>query len=82
MDLYHLPRLSNTPAWDIAINDLTFDAVIGKGHFGEVWKGSLNALSIAIKVIPANNIKEQTAFMQEVEVMKQIRNAYVLTLFG
>lgn len=82
MDLYHLPQLSNTPAWDIVPSDLTFDNVIGKGHFGEVWEGRLNSLQIASKVIPVSNIKQDSDFMQEVDVMKQIRHRYVLTLYG
>ena len=36
-------------AWIVDLNEVTFEKVIGKGAFGEVWKGSWRGVPVAFK---------------------------------
>ncbi|CAB4005869.1 ephrin type-B receptor 1 isoform X4 [Paramuricea clavata] len=70
-------------------NLIQFEAIIGGGEFGNVYKGEMNAHSgqpptkVAIKTLKAGaSSKDRTDFLIEASVMGQFKNLNVITLEG
>lgn len=57
---------------------------IGRGSFGQVFKGTWRGTEVAIKRIPANCIKESDTrdFMKEAFILRQLRHPNVLQVLG
>ena len=53
--------------------------VIGSGQFGQVYRGDWNSTQVALKSVLNDNIEE---FLQEMNLIIEIRHPNVLTLFG
>ncbi|VAI25749.1 unnamed protein product [Triticum turgidum subsp. durum] len=55
---------------------------IGTGSNGTVYKGHLNHLDVAIKVLHSNDTSSTKHFNQELEVLSRIRHPHLLVLLG
>ena len=66
----------------IDYNELKFDVEndkIGKGGYGEVYKGSWEGASVAIKKFGRNlNRKAIRDFIKEIEVVNQLRHPNII----
>jgi hypothetical protein len=71
---------------DIKIDSdqLVLKQEIGRGSFGQVFKGVWRGTEVAIKRIPANCIRESETrdFMKEAFIMRQLRHPNVLQVLG
>ena len=57
--------------WEIKVQELTLIKQIGKGNFGEVWKGEWRGCSVAIKKVANSALYiNATQFRQEANIMK------------
>lgn len=76
-DLWHIPR-----------RQLKFDFRIGKGEFGEVWRGlwqnGHRLIPVAVKRLnPLSHDKETIdSFIREIETMKSLRNNFIVAIYG
>lgn len=76
-DLWHIPR-----------RHLTLDRHIGNGEFGEVWRGAWTngnrTIPVAVKRLHRTRADKATLndYIREIEVMKTLRNNYIVTLHG
>lgn len=71
---------------DIKIDSdqLVFKQEIGRGSFGQVFKGTWRGTEVAIKRIPANCMRESETkdFMKEAFILRQLRHPNVLQVLG
>lgn len=71
---------------DIKIDSdqLIFKQEIGRGSFGQVFKGTWRGTEVAIKRIPANCMREADTkdFMKEAFILRQLRHPNVLQVLG
>ena len=68
--------------WEINQNDLRLTEQLGRGMFGEVWKGFWNErVEVAVKQMRPGTM-EPEAFRQEAEVMKTLRHPRLVSLYG
>jgi uncharacterized coiled-coil protein SlyX len=59
--------------WEIQFKELSLIKMIGKGNFGEVWKGEWRGCSVAIKKVSDSAIfVNATQFRQEANIMKYL----------
>ena len=67
-----------------SVTDVQVGERIGKGNFGEVYKGLWRGVPIAVKKVPAHNINEQFLkdFHRELTLMKSLRHPNVLQYLG
>ena len=57
---------------------------VGEGAFGEVYKAvhRETGFVVAVKIIPVTNSSQAQTVRKEIELMRQIRNANVVSYFG
>ncbi|KAL9684372.1 hypothetical protein QQ045_021808 [Rhodiola kirilowii] len=55
---------------------------IGEGRNGSVYQGLLGHMVVAIKMLPDYGTSCHLRFLQEVEVISQVRHPHLVTLFG
>ncbi|KAF2075905.1 hypothetical protein CYY_002796 [Polysphondylium violaceum] len=69
---------------NIDIKQIRLGERIGKGNFGEVYKGYWRGSQVAIKKLPAHNVKENVLkeFHREIELMKNLRHPNVIQFLG
>eukprot|EP00727_Mastigamoeba_balamuthi_P010137 m51a1_g5746 putative protein tyrosine kinase (1072) ;mRNA; f:1170442-1177724 len=81
MDGYQKLRDGN---YEIDFNEVRTGPRIGKGTFGEVFKGTWRGAVIAIKKLPANQLSEVflNEFLREITLMKSLRHPNVLQFLG
>ncbi|KAF7076916.1 hypothetical protein CFC21_081517 [Triticum aestivum] len=60
----------------------SFSLKIGTGSNGTVYKGHLNHLDVAIKVLHSDDKSSTRHFNQELEVLSKIRHPHLLMLLG
>lgn len=67
------PTIQN---WVVTESDIHFEFLLGRGAFGEVWKGKLWGGDVAIKKLHAANHTQEALqdFTQEVSVLCSIRH--------
>eukprot|EP00949_MAST-11_sp_MAST-11-sp1_P004982 g4982.t1 len=73
--------------WRIHSRELKYENYIAAGTFGEVWQGSWNGITVAIKrVYPANAAASGAngSMLRDIEVaaMQRLRHPRVVTFFG
>jgi len=68
----------------IDISDIQIKERIGKGTFGEVYKGIWNGTEVGVKFLTPTNITEQFLqdFYKEVTIMRSLRHPNVLQFLG
>ncbi|EFA81967.1 protein kinase [Heterostelium album PN500] len=69
---------------NIDIGEIKLGERIGKGNFGEVFKGHWRGAVVAIKKLPAHNITETVMkeFHREIDLMKNLRHPNVIQFLG
>ncbi|GAM19521.1 hypothetical protein SAMD00019534_026960 [Acytostelium subglobosum LB1] len=69
---------------EIDITEIKLGERIGKGNFGEVFKGQWRGAVVAIKKLPAHNITESVMreFHREIDLMKNLRHPNVIQFLG
>ena len=68
--------------WEINRADVRLNDRLGKGMFGEVWKGVWNSrIEVAVKQMRPGSMQPE-AFRQEAEVMKTLRHPRLVSLYG
>lgn len=55
---------------------------IGEGRYGIVYKGMLNHVKVAIKMLPFSGHQSDSEFMHEVEVLSRVRHPNLVMLIG
>ncbi|KAG8643291.1 hypothetical protein MANES_11G023400v8 [Manihot esculenta] len=67
---------------EIATNHFSASHKIGEGGYGPVFKGVLNHINVAIKVLRPDLSQGQKQFRQEVEVLSNMRHPNMVILLG
>ncbi|EFA81968.1 protein tyrosine kinase [Heterostelium album PN500] len=69
---------------NIDIGEVSLGERIGKGNFGEVFKGHWRGAVVAIKKLPAHNITDHVLkeFHREIELMRNLRHPNVIQFLG
>ncbi|ESO04307.1 hypothetical protein HELRODRAFT_172663 [Helobdella robusta] len=65
--------------WNFNLSDITLGEQIGKGEYGEVYRGTLNGEDVAIKVIKGTMVH---TFLQEASVMTTLKHKNLVHLKG
>ncbi|XP_017700724.2 receptor-like kinase TMK4 [Phoenix dactylifera] len=67
-----------------ATKDFSEDNIIGRGGFGDVYKGQLNATAIAVKRNRAGLMgkKGNEEFRAEIDVLQKVRHRHLVALLG
>lgn len=76
---------ASKPEWEIEIGELEFHKSIGKGGFGEVFKGTWRGTEVAIKKILLARSKESKAleeFRSEIAIMSKLRHPNITLFMG
>lgn len=75
---------SNADDWEIDLNHLRIQSKIAASTFGHVYKGQYYGSDVAIKIIKdvLENPQLHNEFMQEVSIMKKVRNRNVVQFIG
>ncbi|KAF9069964.1 kinase-like domain-containing protein [Rhodocollybia butyracea] len=68
------------PSWTVEKSDVSFQELIGRGFFSNVYKGTWRHRTVAIKVLERSTKRE--AFLSEVDVWKSFRHPNILRLYG
>jgi serine/threonine protein kinase len=80
------PPASGVQRWQIRYDELKFEyPALGKGAFGEVFKGSYRKSQVAIKVYDFQGklaLEEKTMVSKEAEVMEGLRSEYLVGFRG
>lgn len=59
--------------------NVTESKPLGKGHFGEVWKGSMyNNKNVAVKVLMSTNIQIKKEMEKEVAILRYFSSSQLL----
>jgi serine/threonine protein kinase len=80
------PPTSGVQRWQIRYDELKFEKpALGKGAFGEVFKGTYQKSQVAIKVYDFQGqlgLEEKTMVSKEAEVMEGLRSEYLVSFRG
>jgi len=69
--------------YDLKYTELVFDAQIGKGSFGIVYRGHWRGVEVAIKELISLSQEEKESFIAEAKLMTDLKpHANVVTLYG
>lgn len=55
---------------------------LGNGAYGTVYKGSFHHITAAVKILHAKEASRTKQFLQELEILSQIRHPHLLILLG
>ncbi|XP_073122139.1 U-box domain-containing protein 35-like isoform X2 [Henckelia pumila] len=55
---------------------------LGNGAYGSVYKGSFHHITAAVKILHAKEASRTKQFLQELEILSQIRHPHLLILLG
>lgn len=78
------PHDRETDEWEVQLSDLTFGPRIGRGAYGEVFRGYYRETEVAIKVFLEQDVSEKVlqAFKKEVAILKKLRHPNILQFMG
>eukprot|EP00250_Pteridium_aquilinum_P015296 c22505_g1_i1 orf=1553-4558(+) len=66
----------------LATDDFCEEGKLGEGGYGGVYKGTLNDMVVAVKVLQQAGVDGQQQFQHEVEVLSAIRHPHIVVLLG
>jgi serine/threonine protein kinase len=75
---------SEAEKWEIDASEITLGEKLGTGSFGEVYKGKLRSVEVAVKKLTLKKLdeKKMEAFRKEVGIMSKLRHPNVLLFMG
>ncbi len=77
-----LHSLSFQDPWEIPRNSITFEKILGKGQFGEVWEGRWNStIKVAVKMLKQGSMSKED-FLKEAMVMKKLSHPKLVQLYA
>ncbi|KAJ6836757.1 myosin-17-like [Iris pallida] len=65
-----------------ATNNLSEESTIGKGGFGNVYKGTIVNAEVAIKILDTKGTQGANEFIQEMAVLKNLKHENLVKLMG
>jgi len=68
--------------WTVDLEEIEFGDVIGKGAFGEVYKGDYFGTEVAVKKLSYMEEDDELYFQREVSALKSIRHPNIVTFMG
>ncbi|GMH36460.1 hypothetical protein BSKO_04328 [Bryopsis sp. KO-2023] len=74
--------LQNFSVSDIRKATNNFEEHLGGGGYGEVYKGSINHVPIAVKVLGQNVMQGSREYGREIALLGSIRHPHIVTLYG
>lgn len=74
--------LQNFSASDIRKATNNFEEKLGGGGYGEVYKGSINHVPVAVKVLGQNVMQGSREYGREIALLGSIRHPHIVTLYG
>jgi len=78
--------MSSNPAWEISPEEITLEMKVGAGITAEVFKGSFQGRTVAVKQINFNKarleIPEQQAFDREVDILPRLSHPNLVEFMG
>jgi serine/threonine protein kinase len=79
-------RSSASHGADLQAKDVQLHKLLGRGAFGEVWKGVVHGTEVAVKKLLIKDIKNERGiiqdFMREVQMMTKLRHGNICQLMG
>jgi len=74
----------NVEIWKIDFHDMRLGTLIGRGGFGEVYRGTWRGTDVAIKMLLEQNVEQSVldAFCDEVSLMRQLRHPQIVLFMG
>jgi serine/threonine protein kinase len=79
-----VPVQDEIEKWEIASHEIELGEKLGSGSFGEVYKGKLRGVDVAVKKLSLKQIDERkiNQFKKEVAIMSKLRHPNVLLFMG
>lgn len=71
-----------TSSGTIDLSQVRQEKLIGRGSFGDVWKGTWHGTDVAVKSVLANTEKMKEAVLREVSIMQNMRHPNCVALLG
>ena len=70
--------------WEIDIDEIEFGPRIGRGAYGEVYRGMYRETDVAIKVLLEQDLPQKLirSFKKEVAILKKLRHPNILQFMG
>lgn len=68
--------------WTIGLEDIEFGEVVGRGAFGEVYKGYYLGTEVAIKKLSIVEEDDELYLQREVSALKSMRHPNIVTFMG
>eukprot|EP00794_Sanderia_malayensis_P004977 gene4977-5627_t len=77
-----LHSLSYQDPWEVPRDSISFQKILGKGQFGEVWEGQWNAaIKVAVKMLKQDSMSKED-FLKEAMVMKKLSHPKLVQLYA
>ena len=77
-----LHSLSHKDPWEVPRDSVSFNRVLGKGQFGEVWEGRWNgSIEVAVKMLKTGSMSKED-FLKEAMVMKKLSHPKLVQLYA
>lgn len=80
----YLPSHNNNFEWEIPFSELTFGPRIGRGGYGEVYRGVWGGTEVAIKMLFTDNMSAKliSDLRNEVELLCKLRHPNIVLFMG
>ncbi|GMH39748.1 hypothetical protein BSKO_07646 [Bryopsis sp. KO-2023] len=81
-DLDSLVQLYSTEDLCNATNNFNESNLLGSGGYGLVYKGVINHVPVAVKVLGEDVMQGNEEYIREIKVLGRIRHPHIVTLYG
>ena len=75
------PMITLDDDWEIAHRSIMLNYKLGHGRFSEVWEGTWNGISVAVKTRKPGSMAASD-FLCEAQIMKKLDHKNILKLYG
>ncbi|XP_013603669.1 PREDICTED: U-box domain-containing protein 32 isoform X1 [Brassica oleracea var. oleracea] len=65
-----------------ATNEFDPSWKLGEGKYGSVYKGNLQNLQVAVKMLPSYGSQNHFEFERKVEILRRVRHPHLVTIMG